>query len=351
MITLTDLYKYYATPAGQVCALNGISLTVEPGEIFGVIGKSGAGKSSLIRCVNLLERPDQGQVWVAGQELTQLPPGALRAARREMGMIFQHFNLLASLSVYDNIALPLVFAKTPAAQIKQKIAPLLELTGLTDKQANYPQQLSGGQKQRVAIARALVNQPKVLLCDEATSALDPETTRSILALLKDINRQLGLTILMITHEMEVIKTICSRVALLEKGEIVQLATVFDFFTQQHSGPAAEYVQAYLRQELHEVLQEALLTEAQADTNPVLRVYFKGKAAGKPLVAHLISTLHLEVNILQANIDYIQGEATGIMVMEIGDTANRLQAGIEYLQAEGLIVEKIGYVRRNAIGTV
>ncbi|RKW05366.1 MAG: ATP-binding cassette domain-containing protein, partial [Cardiobacterium sp.] len=211
MITLENLQKTYRHKGREIHALHGVSLHVAPGEIYGVVGQSGAGKSTLIRCVNLLERPDSGRVIVAGQELTALAPAKLLKARHKIGMIFQHFNLLASRTVYDNIALPLELVGADKKTIAAKVRPLLALTGLEDKTSHYPAQLSGGQKQRVAIARALAAEPQVLLSDEATSALDPKTTEDILALLRDINEKLGLTILMITHEMEVVKQICHKV--------------------------------------------------------------------------------------------------------------------------------------------
>jgi len=227
MIELKNLQKTYQGDNGSLEALRGVSVHVREGEIYGVIGKSGAGKSTLIRCINMLERPTSGSVIVDGEELTTMPERQLRDVRKKIGMIFQHFNLLSSRTVYDNVAFPLELAGKTVSEIEAAVTPLLELVGLADKRNQYPAQLSGGQKQRVGIARALANRPKVLLCDEATSALDPQTTHSILELLKDINQKFNLTIVIITHEMQVIKEICDRVAVIENGLIIEEGLAID----------------------------------------------------------------------------------------------------------------------------
>ena len=229
MIELSGIHHWYGSNDTRVHALRGINLRVEAGEVFGIIGRSGAGKSSLVRVINLLNRPSQGSVVVDGQDLTQLSAADLRAARHQIGMIFQHFNLLSSRTVYDNVALPLELARWSSSRIKARVMPLLELVGLAELANRYPAQISGGQKQRVGIARALANQPKVLLSDEATSALDPETTRSILGLLREINRELGLTIVLITHQMQVIRLAAKRLAVMEAGEIVERGATLDVF--------------------------------------------------------------------------------------------------------------------------
>lgn len=225
VIQLEGISKVFRSRSGAVTVLDDISLSVRRGEIFGIIGRSGAGKSTLVRCMNMLERPSSGRVVVAGQDMTALNEKDLRAARHQIGMVFQHFNLLSSRTVYDNVALPLEIAGRDANHIRATVGPLLDMVGLADKAGQYPAQLSGGQKQRVGIARALANDPAVLLCDEATSALDPETTQSILSLLKDINSRLGLTIVLITHEMAVVKEIADRVVVLDRGHIVEQGTV------------------------------------------------------------------------------------------------------------------------------
>ena len=235
MIKLDHITQTYKTPEGrEFKALDDVSIEIRPGEIFGIIGRSGAGKSTLVRCINLLNRPSEGTVTVDGKNLTELSEDELRESRRSIGMIFQHFNLLSSRTVYDNVALPLELVGTPKNVIREKVEPLLKLVGLTEHAHKYPSQLSGGQKQRVGIARALTNDPKVLLSDEATSALDPETTVATLALLKRINKELGLTIVMITHEMQVVKQICERVVVMNYGKIVEQGKVVDIFmSPQH----------------------------------------------------------------------------------------------------------------------
>ncbi|MDF2868028.1 MAG: metN [Gammaproteobacteria bacterium] len=342
MIQLLDIAKTY--PNG-VHALQHINLQVKPGEIYGIIGKSGAGKSTLIRCVNLLERPSSGKVLIEGEDLTTLFASQLRDIRRKIGMIFQQFNLLNSASVYENAALPLTLTKMPKQKIYDTVMPLLELTGLIERKDHYPAQLSGGQKQRVAIARALANKPKILLCDEATSALDPHTTASILALLKTINRQFGLTILLITHEMEVVKTICERVAVLENGQIVEKASTNELITQPKAPAARELVSSILKQHLPHYLQQKLKSIPTKTSYPVWRIWFHGKASQEPIMAHLIQRLGLEINILQANLEHIQNELIGIMIVEaIADSA-KLAAGMSYLTSNGLQVEVVGYVDR------
>lgn len=348
MIELKNLEKTFDTATGTLYALKNINLAVQKGEIFGVIGKSGAGKSTLIRCANLLERPTSGQVFIEKQDLTLLSKQALRQARCHIGMIFQHFNLLASRTVYQNIALPLELIGYNKQKIQQTVTPLLELTGLTEKINSYPAQLSGGQKQRVAIARSLASEPKVLLCDEATSALDPQTTKSILQLLRDINSKLGLTILLITHEMEVIKEICDRVALLDKGEIIEQNEVSAFFSKPKTPLAIDFVKSCLKYELPISLQAQLNPTPSETTNAVLRIIFHGRAAAEPLVACLMQEFHIKLNILQANIEILRNDTLGIMVAEVIDAHNNLQQGITYLQAKDVNVEVIGYVQRTGI---
>ena len=235
MIELKSVTKVYDSGGQKINALNGVDLTVQEGEIFGVIGFSGAGKSSLIRCVNLLERQTSGNVIVDGKDLTTLSPKEIREVKRNIGMVFQHFNLLNSKTVFHNVAMPLLLAKVPKKEINQRVGELLEFVGLADKANNYPDQLSGGQKQRIGIARALATRPSILLCDEATSALDPQTTNSILQLLKKINHEYKITILMITHEMAVIREICDQVAVIEEGRIIERGSVFQVFSSPKNG--------------------------------------------------------------------------------------------------------------------
>ena len=256
MIELLNLSKSFKTKNKTIHALSDVSLTVEKGEIFGVIGTSGAGKSTLIRCVNLLEKPNEGKVIVDNIELTKLSDAQLTLERRKIAMIFQHFNLLSSRTVFDNIAFPLELEGKSKSAIKEKVNSLLDLVGLNDKAKDYPANLSGGQKQRVAIARALANDPKVLLCDEATSALDPATTKSILKLLKSINQKLNLTILLITHEMEVIKTICDKVAVIDHGKLAEQGNVEQIFTNPKQEITKGFIQSSLNVELPLVYQNS-----------------------------------------------------------------------------------------------
>ena len=258
MITFENITKTYGGKT-HVQALKGISLTIHDGEIFGIIGKSGAGKSTLVRCINMLEKPTTGKVIIDDKELTAMSDSQLRAERKNIGMIFQHFNLLSSRTVFDNIAFPLELAGASKEVIRSKVDSLLELVGLTDRQFNYPSQLSGGQKQRVGIARALASDPKILLCDEATSALYPQTTKSILELLKDINKRLGITIVIITHEMAVIKEICDRVAVIEGGVIKEQGRVIDVFTNPQSETMKEFVKSVINMELPEGIKKLGVT--------------------------------------------------------------------------------------------
>jgi len=340
MIQLKHITKRYAGSSGPVDALGGIDLAIEPGEIFGIIGRSGAGKSTLIRCINLLERPTSGQVVVAGRDLTELSDADLRAARREIGMIFQHFNLLSSRTVFDNVALPLELAGVSRAEIEARVAPLLDLVGLSEQRERYPAQLSGGQKQRVGIARALASQPKVLLCDEATSALDPETTRAILALLKDINRRLGLTVVVITHEMQVIKDLCDRVAVLDGGVVVEQGAVFDVFTAPAHPTTRAMISDVIGQELPAGLLERLAQPHLAQGGHLFRLSLGGGSIDQPLISSLTRRFDLDLNILHGQIDEIQGRPFGsLLILAEGKTENQTAAWT-WLQENGIRVEAI-----------
>ncbi|SMD14777.1 methionine ABC transporter ATP-binding protein [Sporomusa malonica] len=347
MITLTGLQKVYHGESGTVIALEEVSLAIKQGEIYGIIGKSGAGKSTLIRCINLLERPTAGKVVVAGQDMTALSEAELREARKSIGMIFQHFNLLSSRTVLENVAFPLEIAGVKRAEWEKKVLPLLELVGLSDKKDVYPAQLSGGQKQRVGIARALASQPKVLLCDEATSALDPQTTESILTLLRDINKKLGLTIVLITHEMHVIKAICDQVAVIEGGQLVETGKVFDVFTKPKSATAREFIKAVVNNKLPEALAEVLSETPVAGGNLVVRLSFFGAATNEPVIAGLIRRFAIDVNIISGNIDHLQDTPYGTLLIELSGAQDDIQNALNYLQAIDLETEVIGYVARHA----
>ena len=345
MIRLTNLSKTFGTGPRAVQALKNVNLHVPRGQIHGVIGLSGAGKSTLIRCVNLLERPTTGTVEVDGQELTGLAGPALNQARHRIGMIFQHFNLLTSRTVFDNVALPLELMGVKGAEIKERVTPLLELVGLADKAKQYPAQLSGGQKQRVAIARALASRPQVLLCDEATSALDPQTTASILELLQDINQKLGLTILLITHEMEVVKTICHRVGLISGGELVEEADVGDFFTSPRTALGRHFLNDFLELEPPRELIDRLEPQAGEHTHPVVRLAFSGDAVSTPLISRLARECGVDVSILQAKVESIQERTLGLMIAELMGGADDTRRALDYLQAHDLTVEVLGHVQR------
>ena len=350
MIQLENIEKTYPASGGSdaVHALRGISLTIEEGEIFGVIGKSGAGKSTLIRCINLLERPTAGTVTVNGQELTSFNEQQLREARKKIGMIFQHFNLLSSRTVFENVAFPLELAGISKKEIEQKVSRLLELVELSDKRDQYPAQLSGGQKQRVGIARALANQPTVLLCDEATSALDPQTTKAILELLKNINKQLGLTIVLITHEMQVIKEICDRVAVIENGVISEEGPVLDVFTQPQTDTTREFIRTIINHDLPEILADVAFSPTPLpEGNLVLRLSFLGQSAEEPVIATLIRQYQVTPNILYGNIDHLQRTPYGTLILELSGAQTDLDAALAYLKQRNLGIEVIGYVARHA----
>ncbi|AVX30715.1 D-methionine transport system ATP-binding protein [Carboxydocella thermautotrophica] len=340
MIRITELSKVFQGPNGPVQALKNINLSVSKGEIAGIIGYSGAGKSTLIRCVNLLETPTTGTIVVDGQEITSLRGEQLRQARRKMGMIFQHFNLLSSRTVRENIAFPLEIAGVPRAEIKKRVDELLELVGLTDRADNYPAQLSGGQKQRVGIARALASNPSVLLCDEATSALDPATTRSILQLLLDINQRLGLTILLITHEMDVIKEICDTVYVMEAGEIIESGPVLDVFAHPTRETTRAFIESLYQLDLPSDFYRQIVH--RPGFHRLVRLVFTGVNAAEPIVATLGQKFAVTVNIMAGNIDYIKGQPLGILTLDISGDSLEVEKALSYLHTTGLKVEVLEY---------
>lgn len=348
MIQLSHIEKTYDSPSGPVKALKDIDLTIERGEIFGIIGLSGAGKSTLIRCINMLERPTAGKVIVDGQDMTAMSEKELRKARKNIGMIFQHFNLLSSATVYDNIAFPLRLSHTPEAEIKKKVLPLLDLVGLADKAHQYPSQLSGGQKQRVGIARALASEPKVLLCDEATSALDPQTTRSILELIQDINRKLSLTVVVITHEMQVIKDICDKVAVIENGVIAEQGTVLEVFTNPQKPITQNFISVLLSNELPAAFRGGEVSKTPLPgAYLLLRLTFIGESADDPVLAGMIRKFpEIEVTMLFGNLDQIKSTPFGRMIIGITGPEARIQEALQYLRQQDLKEEVIGYVRRH-----
>ena len=344
MIELRGITQTYQGSQGPVEALKGIDLTIQPGEVFGIIGKSGAGKSSLVRVINLLNRPTTGQVIVGGQDLTQLNDAQLREARREIGMVFQHFNLLSSRTVFDNAALPLELAGMDKAAIRERVNPLLELVGLSALADRYPAQISGGQKQRVGIARALASRPKVLLSDEATSALDPETTRSILDLLRQVNRELGLTVVLITHQMQVIKQVAYRVAVIEAGRIVEQGRVLDVFTRPQQAITKSLIDEILPQELPaSVLDHVRKLAGQLSagrTGQLLRLSYAGDSAYQPILSQLIRQFGVDMSILHGQVDEIQDETFGSLAVYASGEAESVRGAVAHLRAGGVEVEEV-----------
>ena len=342
MIEIRDLSLTYKGPKGPVHALRGINLEIASGEVFGIIGRSGAGKSSLVRCLNLLNRPTEGKVVVNGRDLMQLSDAELRAARRDIGMVFQHFNLLSSRTVYDNVALPLELAGMGKDEIYQRVTPLLELVGLDHLSDRYPAQISGGQKQRVGIARALASNPKVLLSDEATSALDPETTRSILDLLRKVNRELGVTVVLITHQMLVIKQIADRVAVIDGGEIAELGPVIDVFTRPQQAITKSLIDEIVPQQLPESVMTRV-SQLAAQLQPgqqgqLLRLSYAGESAYQPILSHLIRELGLDLSILHGQIDEIQEQTFGSLAVYASGEAAKIDAAVTHLRASGVQVQ-------------
>lgn len=323
MIQIENLSKTYKTSAGGFTALSDVNLTVNDGEIFGIIGLSGAGKSTLVRCINFLEVPTSGKVVIDGDEMGTLSKKQLLIKRRSIGMIFQGFNLLEQRTVLKNICFPLEIAKIPKEQAVKRARELLELVGLADKESSYPSQLSGGQKQRVAIARALAAETKYLLCDEATSALDPDTTRSILDLLKKVNKELGVTIIVITHEMKVIESICDRAAVLDGGNVAELAPVSELFANPKSDIARK------------LILPAVNTAEEIKGGRVIRIIFDGETSYKPIIANLILSCQAPLNILKADTQDVGGKAFGQIIIGLPDDEVLAERVTKYLDDNGI----------------
>ena len=329
IISIEHLEKKYPGHGDAVYALRGIDLKIGRGEIFGIIGKSGAGKSTLVRCINLLERPTAGRVLFEGRDLCALPAPALREVRRSMGMIFQQFNLLMQRTALENVCFPLELAGVSRPEGRRRAEELLELVGLSARMTAYPAQLSGGQKQRVAIARALATRPRVLLCDEATSALDPATTDSILALIKDINAQLGITAVVITHEMRVIDQICSHVAIISKGVIVEQGQVEDVFFHPRTEAARKLV-------LPEALQNLPLDQC----DNLYRLIFNGRSSFEPVISNLVLHCGCPVNIMYADTRDLSGMAVGQMVLQLPEAKAKRERIMAWAEAHQLVLEKL-----------
>jgi len=348
VIQLEGIGLTYPGHPAPVQALQGVNLQVRAGEVFGVIGRSGAGKSSLVRVINLLNRPSSGRVQVDGADLTTLSAPELRQARHRIGMIFQHFNLLSSRSVFDNVALPLQLVGERPALIKRRVDELLDLVGLYELRHRYPAQISGGQKQRVGIARALACKPKVLLSDEATSALDPETTRSILVLLRQINRDFGLTIVLITHQMQVIKQVADRVAVMDAGQIVEQGAVIDVFTNPQHATTRSLIDDILPQALPAgvIARIRQLMAGEPDNRGrLLRLAFSGDDSNQPLLSDVIRRFGLDINILHGQIDDIQGQLFGTLAVHARGAHVQLSAAVAHLRGAGVLVaeEELSHV--------
>lgn len=339
MIELKNIQKVFDTALGNVHAVNDVTLNIDKGDIYGVIGFSGAGKSTLIRCINLLERPTSGQVIVDGKDLLQLNTKELRESRKKIGMIFQHFNLMRSRTVHDNVAFPLKGSGLSKSEIKEKVKNLLELVELSDKENAYPSQLSGGQKQRVAIARALANDPHVLLCDEATSALDPQTTQSILALLKSLNERLNLTIVLITHEMAVVKAICNKVAIMEHGKVVEKGTILEVFNNPQEQVTKNFINTTTSiNKIFDMIETRDPLVSLDQDEVLLRLIYSSGSAEEPLMANLVKSYDVSFNIIFGNVEVLDGNPLGNLVIKLKGEKKNIEAAINYTKAQGVKVE-------------
>ena len=330
-ILIQDVSKTFETKDGSVQALNHVSLSIETGDIYGIIGMSGAGKSTLVRCMNFLEVPSEGKVLIDGKSLSEFSPKELRKEREKIGMIFQHFNLLMQKNVLENVCFPLYIQGKKKAEARAKALELLEIVGLADRAKAYPAQLSGGQKQRVAIARALASDPQILLCDEATSALDPQTTSSILELLQDINQKFGITIVIITHQMSVVREICTHVAIMKDGEVKEQGLVEEIF----SHPKSQVAKELISKDSGNDVESKKLTQSEIQDGEIVRSLFSENSAFEPVIANLILTFHEPVNILKANTKNVGGVAKGEMILQFMSDRTNVPEMKKFLTERGL----------------
>ena len=330
-ILIQDVSKTFETKDGSVQALNHVSLSIETGDIYGIIGMSGAGKSTLVRCMNFLEVPSEGKVLIDGKSLSEFSPKELRKEREKIGMIFQHFNLLMQKNVLENVCFPLYIQGKKKAEARAKALELLEIVGLADRAKAYPAQLSGGQKQRVAIARALASDPQILLCDEATSALDPQTTSSRLELLQDINQKFGITIVIITHQMSVVREICTHVAIMKDGEVKEQGLVEEIF----SHPKSQVAKELISKDSGNDVESKKLTQSEIQDGEIVRIVFSENSAFEPVIANLILTFHEPVNILKANTKNVGGVAKGEMILQFMSDSTNVPEMKKFLTERGL----------------
>ena len=330
-ILIQDVSKTFETKDGSAQALNHVSLSIESGDIYGIIGMSGAGKSTLVRCMNFLEVPSEGKVLIDGKSLSEFSPKELRKEREKIGMIFQHFNLLMQKNVLENVCFPLYIQGKKKAEARAKALELLEIVGLADRAKAYPAQLSGGQKQRVAIARALASDPQILLCDEATSALDPQTTSSILELLQDINQKFGITIVIITHQMSVVREICTHVAIMKDGEVKEQGLVEEIF----SHPKSQVAKELISKDSGNDVESKKLTQSEIQDGEIVRIVFSENSAFEPVIANLILTFHEPVNILKANTKNVGGVAKGEMILQFMSDSTNVPEMKKFLTERGL----------------
>lgn len=343
MIALQHVSKVFAgsDKTKQVHAVDDVSLTIQDGDIFGIIGFSGAGKSTLVRCINLLERPTSGSVEVDGQELTRMSAKELRQARKKIGMIFQHFNLMPSRTIFGNVAYPLRGSGLSKEEIRAKVHSLLELVGIADKENAYPSQLSGGQKQRVAIARALANDPKILLCDEATSALDPQTTKAILSLLHHLNQTLGITIVVITHEMAVVKEICNRVAVMDHGKVVEEGSVFSVFATPKEPITRDFIKTTSNlQKIEELIADDSPVVALKPGERIVRLSYVERNPSEPLISLITQKFGITLNIIFADVEIVQNAPIGGTVAIFSGDSGQIDAALAYLKEKNVGVEVI-----------
>lgn len=349
MIELKDIDVIFQNESRVVTAVKDVNISIRAGEIFGIVGYSGAGKSTLVRTINLLQRPSSGSVYVNGQDMLELSARGLRQARKKIGMIFQHFNLMDSRTIYENVAFPLKGSGLNRQEVTAKVADLLELVGLGNKSAAYPSQLSGGQKQRVAIARALANDPDILLCDEATSALDPKTTSSILSLLQRLNEELGLTIVIITHEMSVVKDLCHRVAVMEDGRVLEQGTIVDMFTQPQKALTKEFINTatHFDQEMEIVLNHEL-TKTLSERGEIVRISYVGEETTQPIITELVREFHVSANIIYGHIEILQNTPIGHLLLALEGNPQDIEDALTSLSQRDVNIQRFSDLLREFV---